>query len=123
MRRLIQNKAISYALIISLISSVLLPSLASAGESESRVLLCTSQGYQWVTVQAAQDFVLETEASDSDHCFYCLSSNGDPEHVFFRAYSFYLPLLEEVIKTERSLSLASDYQYPFSRTRAPPRFI
>ncbi|RBP51344.1 hypothetical protein [Arenicella xantha] len=71
-----------YWLLICLIGNLLLPSLVAANESLSetptRVLLCTSQGYQWVELESAQ---VPSSEDSSQHCIYCVLSNDDTPYV------------------------------------------
>lgn len=123
MRRFIKQKAISYALIISLIGGLLMPVLVSAFESETRVLLCTSQGYQWVTIYDEQASILNASEATPEHCVYCLTSSDEPELALF-SYSYFdleqLPYRSSLGLLHNELShLLVSIAHP----RAPPFLI
>lgn len=121
MRSFYQQKLICYVLIFSLISGFFAPTLVSALASETRVLICTSQGYQWVTVYEEQS--LESIGSDkSAHCVYCLTSIDDVELTpvigpYFdpKQVNYQLPLY--------SFYREHAYLGLLAQPRAPPAFI
>ena len=115
------NKAVAYLLIINLVSSILAPTLASAMESENRFLLCTSQGYQWVTIETEQEFRLSNDASE--HCIYCLSSKDDQEQAVFILNYLELVPAEYLFIQNNDFVMASEDYFVTSQPRAPPLFI
>lgn len=117
------TKVMAYLLIISLIGSLLAPSLASAIGSESRVLLCTSQGYQWVSIEEEQELKLTDNVSSMEHCLYCLGTDDDHEQIVF-TYS-YLDLVptDYVARSLQEPNLTKFLITSVLQPRAPPFFI
>ena len=92
MQKSIKNRAKTYLLIIIMISSLLLSAVVSATGSETRVILCTSQGFKSVIVKVEQEIQLSETANSGDHCVYCLTSESDhdlnaPENKFLALVS------------------------------------
>lgn len=123
MSKRVQHKAIAYLLIINLIGSLFVPSLVSAMGAETRVLLCTSQGYQWVTLEAEQELNLADNTQVSEHCVVCLSSNDDLDQVVF-AYNYQdLVPVEYLFVIRPKFSPPTDHFLITRQSRAPPFFI
>lgn len=123
MRSAIRNQVVSYILIINLIGSLFAPSVVAAIGTESRVLLCTSQGYQWVTVKNEQEFTLKGNFQGSEHCIYCLTSNDDQEAVSFIPTVLYLSLSEVATSIRQSVESGTTRYPSHAQPRAPPIFI
>ncbi len=123
MRESVQNRAIVLLLIINLIGGLLVPSLAAAFGSESRVLLCTSQGYQWVSIETEQELNLTGSDSLSKHCFLCLNSHDSYEQpgssYDYLAIRLFKRLLLEGLKYTDYQNFITNSQ----RTRSPPIFL
>lgn len=123
MRKSTRNRAIAYLLTINLIGGLLVPSLVNAMASETRVLLCTSQGYQWVTVETQQEISITDDTRSVLHCGYCLSTNDDLSESVQANDSVIFSLLADqlLIKTEhealKNLFLTA------AQPRAPPFFV
>jgi len=120
MRCFLQQKAIIYSLIVILFGSFAVPTVAMVLQTQTRVLLCTSQGYQWVTVTEDQGSSLG--ASESKHCLFCLSPLEDEELYFVKVSSnlsdLFTRLEFQSSATERGFLLIFN-----ALARAPPFFI
>ncbi len=123
MSKFMQNQAIAYLLIINLMGSLFVPALASAMGSQTRVLLCTSQGYQWVTLETAQELKLTGENLGSEHCVYCLSSDDDLEQAVSVYIYLELAATEYIFLTSADYLVSNNHFFVNRPPRAPPFFI
>ena len=123
MQRAVKNRIKTYFLIINLISSLLVSGFASATGHETKVLLCTSQGYQWITIETEQEPQLNSSIGADSHCMTCLASGNDND-AYLCADNY-----PELVSTQVSFSYLTDnlfYQghlLSAVQARAPPSFI
>lgn len=122
MQESMRIRAIAYLLIINLVGGLLVPSLANAMANETRVLLCTSQGYQWVTVENQQELTLTDDTRSVMHCGYCVSANDDfAESVQPNSFQYISPTQGSVV-IDTGPSALKDYFLIVVQSRAPPFF-
>lgn len=95
----------------------LAPALAGQLEDDNRVLLCTSQGYKWVSLD-----VQSTETSRSDvRCALCLVPDDNADLVIDE----YIPSFTSATVSAKATSISSYIVFGhspqfFSLSRAPP---
>ena len=77
MRRQLHKLYIVNTLIICLIGSLLIPVAMSASATSNKVLLCTSQGYQWVSIDKQG-----SPKEQVKHCAVCFLSDQSDDILF-----------------------------------------
>ena len=120
MRRLVRQKTICYALILTLVGSLTAPALAATGDSETRVLLCTSQGYQWVTIKTEKAADQSIDSTKSEHCVYCITSSDDNDLALVAHSTISLEKLEHHSSFHFFDDHAALSTYSDGLARAPP---
>ena len=123
MRRRTKQTFIFYTIVITVVSNLLLPSLAVALESGTRVLLCTAQGYKWVTISEQEPVELSSQGGPFEHCVYCLNPHDDSDSTLFQASSLKLQLAKFKSKARDFMLGQLNYLHSHSHARAPPFFI
>lgn len=114
-----------YLVIVALFFNTATSMVAFAGEGQSDkgTLLCTLQGYQWVSI----DGVDEPVSSSFAHCKLCLfPAAGDGLGDYFVYSPQKLPLVEDVSKgviSPQYASYSSYTPYFFAQGRAPPLVV
>ena len=108
-------------LVLVFLSNAIFPSLVGATLSSSadanvgKVLLCTSNGYQWVDIGSEDSF-----DDSTPHCIFCLAAQDETDFIDGQsAFVFPLWILDF---TENSILdyFASQSPYALARLRAPP---
>ena len=90
---------------------------ASASIFQKSVLLCTSLGYEWVTVEE------DNSSSLMSHCDVCITSFSDDDTDIEAFYFADLPVrIQTKIKSEISLTTFNSH-YLIAQGRAPPGYL
>lgn len=116
----LRQRTICYALVISLMTSLLLPSLAMAIAPESRILICTSQGYQWIDISEQQSPQLNTAGGPLEHCTFCSKVIDHSDLIFFAHHTLYLEQLKFRSKVRDFSRAQLNYSISEAQPRAPP---
>jgi len=103
-----------------LLAAMLVNAVGSASASifQKSVLLCTSLGYEWVTVEE------ETNSSSlMSHCDVCITSFSDDDSEIEAFYVADLPVqIQTKLKSDISLKRFNS-QYLIAQGRAPPVYL
>ena len=106
-------------LIFALLFNGIAPVFAAEYRLADKVLLCTSQGYRWVSIAEEKT----DPAPSNAHCVLCLISDDDPSSDLISTYDL-APPLPELALARTSLGMAPAYgDAPAFHTsnRAPPQ--
>lgn len=103
-----------FTLILCLIGMSVLPVAASAN-TDSRVLICTSQGYQWVELNQSPQVQAEKE-----HCIFCLAAEDHDEPIASQADAWFLEYLPYSAPALPVQGLGSRKPTSQALSRAPP---
>ena len=125
MRIRAHNLSILYLLILAFSFNAVAPAFAysSIGDTpNNRVLLCTSQGYQWVTLDERIEQNTSSETSTS-HCVLCIGGDNVADSALLTSLDFnYLFASAEPLElTDHYPRLQSLFIAQLADTRAPPQ--
>ena len=113
-------RLICAVLIINLIGSLLAPSVFAIMSPETRVLLCTSQGYKWVSSADEQVLATQVSVKSLEHCVYCSILANDTDLLWCSVDSIDL----KTIELTQFWSSVDPKRYQrlvfFAQPRAPP---
>ena len=124
MSRATRKAATLYIVLIALFFNTA-TSMAVSGtnvQSGDKVLLCTVQGFQWVSLDDADDSTQHA----AQHCKICLFPVSDESASDYFFYSPQLAAFVNVVNTvlfDNPASLGLESFYSFAQGRAPPAFI
>lgn len=107
-----------YLLLLAFICNALTPAFAGQLNSTNKVLLCTSQGFEWVELEQAQ---LGSEPVEQ-HCVYCTAPNDDPvpdQLDLVDAIQFYAQSQQVYPASLTTAALQQQLAF-FTDSRAPP---
>lgn len=118
MRRQLHELYIVNTLIICFIGSLLIPVAMSANFTSNRVLLCTSQGYQWVSIDKRGSAKQQVK-----HCTVCFLADQSDDILFS-----YNSCLQSIYAEFRHIctapyGVASQTLERSTHARAPPASI
>ena len=126
MRVRAHNLATIYLLTLALLFNAVAPVLAYAGSADSasnKVLLCTSQGYQWVMLDEQIDQNSTAPQTSAKHCVLCIGGDNVADSSLLISVDF-----NQVFFSQHPLSLIDQYPHlqslfiaQLAHSRAPPQ--
>jgi hypothetical protein len=102
--------------------------VANADSNAGKVLLCTSNGYQWVSIETfdyngSSDFANPSDKSTGsethlNHCVFCLNADDDFDAL---VSSFQLSISDDISEIRQGYGLTEHIQpAPIPRALSPP---
>lgn len=119
--------SVLYLLTLALLFNAVAPALAYAGgsgnsASTNKVLLCTSKGYQWVSLSAQLEQNTLSEAT-SNHCVQCIGGDNVADSALIHKVDVHLIFFsaEPLSLTDHYPLLKSRFMAQLANSRAPPQ--
>jgi len=112
-----KKSANTHIIIVVLILNTILPAFASADSSQlgNKVLLCTSKGYQWVSIDSSH--INQDSGKQHQQCVFCL--NTDDVEFAVKANTNSNFLLQNQIYDQISANLVAKLP-PVPSAQSPP---